>query len=367
MKRTQTEFGTIVITGGGTGGHLFPAIAVADAIRSLYPDIQIVFIGRDSQRDRDEIEKRSFTFHGFELEGLKRKFTIENIRAIWLFAKAAMRIRSLLRQQNKGVIFGVGGYVSAPTMIAGKTLGWTLTLHEQNTIPGLVNRMLASRCDRVYITYESTQRYLKGIDCAMTGFPLRRELLQSHAARNTKHGNQSVSILVIGGSQGARSVVEHSLKAFALLDQQRISYQALVQTGERNYEWAQTFERPGHVSLTPFIHNMAEAYQMADIVISRAGSGSLSEISFWGLPSILIPYPYASENHQLYNAKTFVQSGAAILIEEEHLTPEYLSNIVLTLILDESKRFEMGRCSAALARPDAADVIASDLIDLVKG
>lgn len=355
----------VIVTGGGTGGHLFPALAVAEALRREKPELRLLYIGREHERDRNEVERRRFTFKGFPLEGLRRKITLGNISALWHFTKALWQCWGMMRRRPPGVVFGVGGYVSAPAMAAGKAAGWMVALHEQNTIPGLVNRLLASRCDRVFVTYESSKEYFKGTSCMTTGLPLRGDLLEAFDRRTPREPSETPSVLLIGGSQGARRVVETGLQAFWNLHSLGIEFHAVVQTGEKNYEWAESLPRPEEVVLVPFIEDMAGAYRDADVVLSRAGSGSLSEIALWGLPSILIPYPFASENHQAANAKTFTDAEAALAIEEKELTPNRLSDLLLQLLQDKDKRTVMGKKAESLARRDAAQVIAKELIRLL--
>ncbi len=356
----------LVVTGGGTGGHLFPALAVVEAVQDLRPDQEILYIGRDAERDRREVEQRNIPFAGLPLMGLRRRITIENLKALWLFWRGVAKAKRLMRMYRNGVVFGVGGYVSAPAMIAGKRLGWPVCLHEQNTLPGLVNRTLARRCDQVYATYESSKQYLNNPNCKVTGFPLRKSILEAAANGETKQSLTVPHVLLLGGSQGARKLVELSNTVFQLLDEQNISYTGTVQTGERNFEMAKAMPWSGRIELVPFIDNMADAYRHTDIIISRAGAGSLAEIALWRIPSILVPYPYASGNHQERNAQEWQESGAAILLREPELTAETLTNELAGLLTNEGKRKDMHGCAASLARSDAAQTIARDLIRMLE-
>lgn len=355
----------IVITGGGTGGHLYPALAVAEALQDERPGLDLLFIGRDSERERKEVERRNIPFYGFPLKGLRRQITPSNICALWRFMAAFWQCRSLLKRCSPGVVFGVGGYVSAPAMTAGKRLGWKVALHEQNTIPGLVNRFLASHCDRVFATFESSVAHFSGADCMVTGLPLRREILNALDRRAPRGRSEVPFVLLTGGSQGARKMVEAALQAFQQVKDRGLVFRARVQTGERNFEWALSLPRPKEVELAPFIHDMASAYEETDLIVARAGSGSLSEIALWGIPSILIPYPFASENHQRENARSFENAGAAWLIEESTLTPESLAEAIVSLLRDKARRESMKHSAASLARRDAARTIAQELLRLL--
>lgn len=351
---------TIVITGGGTGGHLYPALAVAEAIQDSMPDIQLVYIGLDKERDRNEVERRGIPFHGLKVRGLRRKLSFQNIKALYLALQGIILCLRILRSYPKGIVFGVGGYVSAPAMLAGRLLGWKLTLHEQNTVPGLVNRWLASWCDTIFTTYEVTQTYLKKAQCHQTGFPLRREILTTY--HQTQRSPQEIpTILVLGGSQGARFVTQIAIEVFQLLVEDKVGFKAILQTGEKNYEWAQSLTPPDCVKLIPFIEDMAEVYAQTDVIISRAGSGTLSEIALWGLPSILIPYPFSSENHQKVNSQVFKNKKAAIMFEEKELSAVKLKKEIIKLINNIHFRVEMGRSAKNLANEAAADTITKKL------
>ena len=352
--------GTVVVTGGGTGGHLFPALAVIESLQLKAPEIPLAYIG--TEKDRLEAERRKIPVWSLKLAGLQRKFSFHNIQSLWLTLIGITRCVILMRRWKKGVVFGVGGYVSAPAMIAGKILGWRLMMHEQNTVPGVVNRVLAKGCSTVFITYPVTAAYLKKANCRVSGFPLRRELLEAQKMVAKKEETGEISILVIGGSQGARKVTETAIAAFRLMESENCAFHVTLQTGAKNLDWAVSLNPPANVELVPFINTMAVAYANADIVISRSGSGSLSEIAMWGLPSILIPYPFASEEHQKYNAKAFADEKAAVMIEEKDLTPDKLKTELLEMILNKANRVEMSRRVLALAKIDAAEVIANEIL-----
>ncbi len=357
--------GTIVVTGGGTGGHLFPALAVVEAVQQK-TTLPLQFIGLHQERDRSEVQRRGVSFYGIPLKGLKRRLTLNNFKSVFLALSGSVRCLGLLKRLGRGVIFGVGGYVSAPAMLAGKILGWKLTLHEQNAVPGLVNRKIARWCDRVFLTYKDSERYFKGISCHVTGMPIRSELIDLSKKKEPVATGEEPFILLVGGSQGAKKLVEFTLQACQRLKEKGLDFTALVQTGERNWEWAKTLKRPEQVELVPFIENMSEVYSKADVVISRAGSGSLSEIALWGLPSILIPYPFASEDHQRINAEEFRKTGAAYVINESELNQDRLAEILEEFIIQKEKRLAMGNKALSLANPNAASVIADELIHLLE-
>lgn len=364
---TPTLDSPLVVTGGGTGGHLYPALAVAQAVRSLHPDVPILFIGRAVENDRREVERYSLPFYGFAVEGLRRRLDGRNVVAMWRLLTALSGCLWLMRRYPRGVVFGVGGYVSAPAMLAGMILGWRVTLHEQNTVPGLVNRWLARWCDMVYLTYETTQDYMPHAHCETHGFPLRKALRDAFQEQSQGSENWQPHILVIGGSQGAKRVVEIVLQAFELLREKGVQFQATVQTGRLNFDWALGLPCPNTVSRVAYIDNMADAYRQADLIISRAGSGSLSEIALWGLPAILVPYPYASGDHQRKNAAYFAEQGAALVFEEHELSAERLAQEIQRLIENNLERANLARQMQAMGRRNAHETIAGDLISRLEG
>lgn len=363
-KKKHTSL--LVVTGGGTGGHLFPALAVVEAVKEILPQQEILYIGRDAERDRNEVEKRDIPFVGLNLMGFRRRITLHNIKALWLFWRGVQQAKKMMSEYPSGVVFGVGGYVSAPAMIAGRQLNWHVCLHEQNTIPGLVNRKMAQWCERVYATFDISTSYLQNKNCVVSGFPLRKSILQAVKEHKNSSSNPTPHVLLIGGSQGAKRLVELVNPVFHELDKAGIAYTATVQTGEGNFKAAQALSWSANVTLVPFIHDMANAYSKTDIIISRAGAGSLSEIALWGIPAILVPYPYASGNHQEHNAKAWVDAGAAVCLCEQELTSEILYNEIAGLIINIDRRKDMHGGAASLARSDAAQTIARDLIQLLE-
>ncbi|MGI6455736.1 MAG: undecaprenyldiphospho-muramoylpentapeptide beta-N-acetylglucosaminyltransferase [bacterium] len=358
------EVPTVIITGGGTGGHLYPALAVAEEIRRLRPDWNLYFYGRNVEKEQREVERRGIPFTGLPLQGLRRRFTLENVKALALTIQGLYSCYTSMRHHPRGAVFGVGGYVSAPAMLSGRFLGWKVALHEQNTIPGLVNRTMARWCDQVFVTFEKSREYFAG-PVIVSGLPIRPELLSRRIQREPED-QKPPSVLVIGGSQGARRVVEIAMRAFQILHEQGVPFQALIQTGERNYEWAGSLPGTQEITLKPFISDMSEAYNYTDLIVSRAGSSSLSEIAAFGLPSILVPYPYASENHQKVNAEVFAQAGAAVVYEENQLTAEQLAQEIETLLQDSTRRRKMGEQARTLAYEESANIIASHIIELVE-
>ncbi len=355
----------IVVTGGGTGGHLYPALAVVEELQTS-TDVELHYIGLKKERDQKEVQSRGIPFYGLRLAGLKRRLTFQNLRAVWYAVAGWIGCLRILKTFGKGVVFGVGGYVSAPAMLAGKILGWKLALHEQNAIPGLVNRNLARFCDRVFLTYVHSQRYFPGLNCRCTGMPIRKAVRETAHREPSQRENKPPLVFVMGGSQGARKLVEITLPAFRQLEGKKIAFQAVVQTGERNYEWAKTLPTASSVTLVPFIEDMASMYRQTDVVVSRAGSGSLSEIALWGFPSILVPYPYASDDHQRKNAEEFQNAKAAYLCDEADLNQENAAMLLEELLTNREKRIEMGKQAKSLAHDSAATVIASQLLDLWK-
>jgi UDP-N-acetylglucosamine--N-acetylmuramyl-(pentapeptide) pyrophosphoryl-undecaprenol N-acetylglucosamine transferase len=362
---TADSHPVIVVTGGGTGGHLYPALAVAEMVQQQ-GDVQLHFIGLQKERDQKEVQTRGIPFHGIRLEGLRRRFTFTNIRAVLLALVGLIRCLWILKSLGKGVVFGVGGYVAAPAMMAGRILGWTLALHEQNAVPGRVNRFLARWCHCIFLTFEDSKNYFAGMDCRITGMPVRTQLAAPATEKKSRVRDQNPMILVIGGSQGARKLVEICMASFLQVQKTGLEFRAIIQTGEGNFEWAKTLPGAAGITLTPFIENMAAIYSQTDLIISRAGAGSLAEIALWGLPSLLVPYPYAADDHQRINAEQFEKAGASHVILENDLVPERITAMVRDLLEHPDKREDMGKHAAALAVKNASSLIAESLMQLLK-
>jgi len=360
----------LLLTGGGTGGHLFPAVAAAQEFLRQMPETQVLFVGT-----RRKVDMRSLAVYGFASDhircsGLKGKSPWELLKAITLLPVSFYQAGGIIRRFRPNIILGVGGYVTGPVVVAGKILGIPTVIHEQNSVPGLANRKLGSFVDRVCLSLPGSGGDFPEEKITYTGNPVRRNILQ--LAKNSPlrlSGNGKRSLLVLGGSQGAQAVnrlVSEGLQS--LPDPILAGLQVIHQTGEQDLEGIKKLyaDRGIESLVQPFFTDMAEIYNQADLLVSRAGATTLAEIAVLGKPAILIPYPSAADNHQEKNANHYAAGGGAVVLRQHELTGNKLAENIRKLICDEDKLLAMGTAMKKLAFPDAAEKIVACCLQVIE-
>ncbi len=362
----------ILIAGGGTGGHVFPGIAVAEELRRVRPDCEVVFAGT-----RRGLEARAVPEAGFPIRFLVASGFDRGRRWLWPLAAAVnafgfLQAIGLVLAENPQVVLGTGGYASAPVAFAARLLGRPLILQEQNSVPGLANRMLAPYASEVHLSFIEARSYFKRRDhLKITGNPVRAHILTGDhdaALREFKLQPNKPTLFVFGGSLGAARINDATLDMLRRL-KDRVELQCLLQTGEADHERVRAVVEKEKLPATvlPFVRDMHMAYAVADLVICRAGAMTLAEIAVCGLPAILVPYPHAAHNHQADNAANLVDRGAAALIPDAELTGERLAKEVAHLLADRQTLSHMSSNARLFARPDAAARIARSLLSHAEG
>jgi UDP-N-acetylglucosamine--N-acetylmuramyl-(pentapeptide) pyrophosphoryl-undecaprenol N-acetylglucosamine transferase len=358
----------ILLAGGGTAGHLMPAINIALAIKNIDESTRFMFVGKKNGMEREIVEKSGFEIKEIEIIGMKR-----NLKGIINFAlkwrAGYKQSMAVLNDFDPDVVIGTGGYLSAPVLRAANKLDKKIYIQEQNSLPGLATRSSAKFAEKIFIVYESASNYLPADKCVLIGNPIRTDLFNLNIQDSRKQfglNPDKNTMLILGGSLGAAGVNNAVMK---LVVEKNIpeDWQILWQTGKSNFDLVQD-NLPDdclNVVAVPFIHDMPAAYASADLVISRAGAMALSEITAVGLPSILIPYPHATGDHQTINAKSLKSDNAAILISESE-TDSKLINAVLDLINDKDKRDEISQNAKKIGKPNAANKIARIILDDTK-
>jgi len=344
----------LLIAGGGTGGHLFPGVAIAEELRARDADATIHFVGT-----RRGIEARVLPELGWELElievsGLKTVGLLGAIRGLFRLPRALWQARRVVKRFAPDAVIGVGGYASGPVVLMARLRGVPTAICEQNSIPGLTNKILGRIARAVFLSFDDSRRFFKPKKIVMSGNPVRpamvRKLLAGDAARDDR-----VHVLVVGGSQGAVAVNE--LASQALIALARDAKLAIThQTGERDREATAARYRAAGVDATchAFITDMASAYAAADLIIGRAGATTVAELAIAGKPAVFIPYPFAADNHQEINAREMAAAGAALMFRQSELTADKLADALRPLLADPERRAKMSAAMAALARPNAA-------------
>jgi UDP-N-acetylglucosamine--N-acetylmuramyl-(pentapeptide) pyrophosphoryl-undecaprenol N-acetylglucosamine transferase len=357
----------LLIAGGGTGGHLFPGVALAEELRARDPGAQIRFVGT-----RRGIEARVLPQLGWELElievsGLKTVGALGALRGLLRLPRALWQARRVVRQFAPDAVIGVGGYASGPVVLMARLRGVPTAICEQNSIPGMTNKILGRIARAVFVSFDRTRRFFKPRKTVVSGNPVRRELvhkLLGEAGASGMSGaspagaTERVHVLVSGGSLGAVAVNE--LASEALIALARTMPLSIVhQTGERSLDaTVQRYAAAGVAAeCRAFITDMADAYQRADLVICRAGATTVAELAISGKPAVFIPYPFAADNHQEVNARDMADAGAALVFRQAELTASKLADALRPLVTDAARRAEMGTRMKALARPRAAATV----------
>ncbi|OIP46214.1 MAG: undecaprenyldiphospho-muramoylpentapeptide beta-N-acetylglucosaminyltransferase [Desulfobacterales bacterium CG2_30_60_27] len=356
----------IVITGGGTGGHLFPGIAVAEALRDQFPGGEVLFVGAGRQMDARALERHRFRAATIRCQGLKGKGSLARMRAMVELPMGLVQALLLLRRFRPALVFGVGGYVTGPVLLAARLLGIPTCIHEQNSVAGLANRWLGRLVDRVFISIPGSEAFFPARKTVLTGNPVRRELL----ARPAEAGQRATgpTLLILGGSQGAHRV--NTLVVGALSRSRRelpASIAVIHQTGRADEEMVRAaYARVGiQARVAAFFDDMALVYGAADLIVSRAGATTLAELAVLKKPALLIPYPFAADGHQEKNGCFLVAAGAARMCLEADLTEEKLARELINLLADGDLRQRMGESMGRVAQPLATENIVRECLALL--
>jgi UDP-N-acetylglucosamine--N-acetylmuramyl-(pentapeptide) pyrophosphoryl-undecaprenol N-acetylglucosamine transferase len=360
----------VVLTGGGTGGHIYPALAVGKELKARDPGTELLYIGGRRGLESKIVPKHGIAFEEIEITGFRRSLSWENVRTVFRFLQAVRRSKELLRQFRPDAVVGTGGYVCGPVVYAAAKLGIPTLIHEQNVEPGLTNRFLSRYVDGAAVSFkESLPHFARVPDVVYAGNPSASAVVNADAVR----GFYSLGlrpdtpfVLTVGGSGGARALNEAAIAMVPHLPDLPGVHFVFV-TGERYHE--ETLSRiremqpvaESRLHVLPYIHNMPEVLAAASLVVSRAGASMIAELTAAGKPAVLVPSPNVTGNHQEANARSVMEAGAAVMILERDLTGESLFAAVRDIMLDEARRQAMARASRQLGMPDAAATIADQL------
>jgi UDP-N-acetylglucosamine--N-acetylmuramyl-(pentapeptide) pyrophosphoryl-undecaprenol N-acetylglucosamine transferase len=359
-----------MITGGGTGGHLFPGIAVAEEIKRRDEAIEVVFIGTEKGIESRVIPKEGYTIRFLRVEGVLGKSPLKKLSALWKLIGSVIASRRMFRASMPEIVIGTGGYVSVGPVVAARSMSIPTLITEQNLMPGLANRALGKIADAVAVTYHESMGFFPRVKTRITGNPIRRGIMEGdreEALRLFSLDEGKITVFVLGGSRGARNINNAMVGALNHLLDLRDSLQFLHQTGEQDYESVRKMYRQmGYRAMVaPFIYQMSEAYALADIVVSRAGATTLAEITAMGKASILIPYPHAA-GHQELNARKLHDLGGCRVLGDRGLSSGLLAENIREIFGSDEAREEMCRQSRALGRPDAAQKVVDMAMSLVR-
>ncbi len=346
----------IIVTGGGTGGHLFPGIAVAKGIQKKYPDCKVMFIGTNRHIDKKALKSFDFQLEHIKCMGIKGKSILNKLQSILQLPTAVVSALKLIKLFQPNIVLGVGGYVTGPVLLAAKIKRIPVCIHEQNSIPGLANKIASKIADKIFISIPCDYNFTPK-KTFFTGNPVREEIIMASSCQYMpKNSNDKKHILVLGGSQGAHAInslmqeIASHLKS-SLGNRLHITHQ----TGVKDMEEVKKAYRNLNIQATvqAFFSDMSLVYKNIDIVVSRAGATTLAELSVMGIPAILIPFPYAADNHQVLNANYYVKNGSAIMIEEKDLDSSLLANEISSLLQNQKDLRRMAGNMKKLAKPEA--------------
>ncbi len=362
----------IIISGGGTGGHIFPAISIANAIKQLEPTANILFVGALGRMEMQRVPDAGYDIKGLPVCGFDRKHLWKNIKVLYKLWQSRRLAKAIIKEFKPNAAVGVGGYASGPTLNQCASLGVPYLIQEQNSYAGVTNKLLAKRASKICVAYEGMDRFFPSDKIILTGNPVRQNILQNNiskadARKAFQLDPEKKTILIIGGSLGARTINESILQH--LSDIRNSDVQFIWQTG-KVYKEAIAKRLEGeepltNLHVTDFISDMASAYAAADMVISRAGASSISEFCLLGMPVILVPSPNVAEDHQTKNALALVNKQAAVYVKDAE-APEKLINTALSIVNDESKLNELHQNILGMALKNSAERIAEEVLKIAK-
>jgi len=354
----------ILIAGGGTGGHLFPGIAMAKEFEAKDPQNRVLFVGARRKIPHQILKQHGYNTREVESEAIVGKDLTHAVYAAYKVLKGLRQSFSILKDFSPHLVVGVGGYSSGPMVLAAHMLRIKTALHEQNVLPGLTNRILSRFVDKIFISFPESKNYFSGKRTILTGNPIRECLLKYQVLSHSKRG---FTLLIIGGSQGAHQVNARFISCLPYLEDLKESLNIIHQTGERDFEYVSNAYRdlPFERKIFSFINDMAWAYGQSDLVIGRAGATTIAELTALGKPSILIPYPYASDNHQEMNARVLVKKGAAHMIRNCDLNEKRLADTIRMFYYHPQTLKIMANKAANLGRRNASKVIVEECYKLV--
>ncbi|GAB5565604.1 MAG: undecaprenyldiphospho-muramoylpentapeptide beta-N-acetylglucosaminyltransferase [Winogradskyella sp.] len=353
-----------ILSGGGTGGHIYPAVAIADELKSRYPDAEFLFVGASDRMEMDKVPQAGYKIKGLWISGIQRRLTLKNLMFPFKLISSLLKSRKIINNFRPNVVIGTGGFASGPLLKVAVSKGIPSLIQEQNSYPGITNKLLSKKVDTVCVAYEGLERFFPKEKLKLTGNPIRQDLLKVKGKEiegkdaftliHSKH-----TLLVLGGSLGARRInelIEANLQFF-----EDNNVQLVWQCGKLYYDQYKHHNELKHVQVHAFLNNMDMAYAAADIIISRAGAISVSELCIVGKPTIFIPSPNVAEDHQTKNAQAIAEKEAAILVREKDLDTEF-QNMFSELISNEEKRKTLSKNIEALALINATN----DIVDEVE-
>ena len=361
----------IVFTCGGTGGHIFPALSIANAVKAKCPEAEILFVGAENRMEMQRVPAAGYRIIGLPVSGFDRKNLLKNIAVLWRLMKSRRKARRIIRDFRPHVAVGVGGYASGPTLKMAAKMNIPTLIQEQNSYAGVTNKILSKRAKLICVAYDGMERFFPHEKIKKTGNPVRKNLLEMRANRKEAMKAMQIDenkkcVLIVGGSLGARSINEGVMANIELI-RNNADIQFIWQTGKLYFEEMKKrvseIGKPENLTITDFVSNMANALSAANLVVSRAGAGSISEFALLGKAVILVPSPNVSEDHQTKNAMALVEKDAAIYVADAKVKEELIQKAIET-VNDDTKISQLEKNIEKMGKPNAAEDIANEVLML---
>ncbi|MBG9981803.1 undecaprenyldiphospho-muramoylpentapeptide beta-N-acetylglucosaminyltransferase [Aerococcaceae bacterium DSM 111020] len=371
----MTSIQRVILSGGGTGGHIYPALSIYDAIKEAYPDVEVMYIGTKEGLEADIVPKAGVPFEAIEIQGLRRSLSIENIKSMYLMARSSLKAGRLVREFKPDIVIGTGGYVCAPVLFSASIQRIPTFIHEQNSVAGLTNKFLARYVDKIGTCFEEVTADFgrNASKCVYTGNPRAQEILEIEPDPMILRTQfdldpEKPTVLIFGGSRGAPAINQAAKDALA--DFAKSNFQVILATGSTHYdeiikEIDPALRASDGVRVVSYIDNMPQVFQAIDLVICRSGATTLTELTALGLPSILVPSPYVTNNHQEANARALVDNEAAVMIRESELNGQLMLRMVNELMGNPMQLQLMAEQAKKLGTPQAKDANMAEIQSLV--
>lgn len=355
----------VIVSAGGTGGHIYPALAIINRIKKMEPDSSILYIGTHNRMEKDIVPANNIPFKSIEIYGFQGKNPFKNIKTVKSFLNSYKKCKDIIKNFNPDIVIGVGGYVTGPVVYAAQKLGYKTFIHEQNSLPGKCNKFLSKGCTKIGVSFKSTLSAFPSGKAVFTGNPCSESAINSEEAKKSEFGltEDKKLVYIVMGSLGSEKMTEFLVKSIYMFNNK--PYEVLFVTGKASFELVKNNEFPKNVKVVPYIDNQARILKRANLVVSRCGASTLSEIIALGIPSILVPSPYVANNHQYKNALDLTNRNAAILLEEKDLKGDILVRTIDELINDSKKLQEMKNNLKELYIPNSAQKIYNILKEMV--
>ena len=371
MSGNKQQLLNVLVSGGGTGGHIFPALSIANEIRRRYPESNILFVGAEGRMEMEKVPAAGFNIVGLPVSGFDRKHLLRNIKVLSRLFKSMKLAKKILKDFRPAIAIGVGGYASGPMLKAAQKQGIPTLLQEQNSYAGVTNKLLAAKADCICVAYEGMERFFPKDKIVLTGNPVRRNLLECDATPEEARQAMGVNpnkktILIIGGSLGARTINQAIIEGLAKIGEVH-DVQVIWQTGKLYDEQCrEALNASGvkNVVQMPFISNMDMAYRAADLVVSRAGASSISELQLLGKATILVPSPNVAEDHQTKNALALVNRDAAIMVRDADASSQLVDTMLATVV-DSDHIASLSNNVSKMALRDAAERIVDEVAKII--